>query len=159
MLSTVTLTIVNGKRDGEEYVFEQPLVGYIGRGKDCEIVLPDEPDYHLVSRHHCLLDIDPPEVGVSDAGSLNGTFVNGVRIGADRKHAHLETPLRDGDELRVGRTMFRVHIEAPVKCAECGAPLKASEIADTDTETEVVRCVACRRRLADIEELREVSSM
>jgi serine/threonine-protein kinase len=159
MLSTVTLTIVNGKRDGEEYVFEQPLVGYIGRDKDCEIVLPNEREYHLVSRHHCLLDIDPPEIHVSDAGSLNGTFVNGVRIGGDRKHAHLETPLREGDELRVGWTVFRVHIEAPVKCADCGAPLKASEIAYSDTEREHVRCVACRRRLADIAELGEVYSM
>jgi eukaryotic-like serine/threonine-protein kinase len=158
MVSTVTLTIANGEQEGREYAFDQPFVGYIGRARDCEIILPDEPEYHLVSRHHCLLDIDPPEIGVSDGSSLNGTFVNGVRIGGGRKHDRVETPLAEGDELRVGRTVFRVAVETSARCVECGAILGTSEIEFTEGETEDRRCAACQRKLAETAELREVCS-
>jgi pSer/pThr/pTyr-binding forkhead associated (FHA) protein len=39
---------------------------------------------------------------VEDVRSTNGTFVNGVRLGLDRKL------LKPGDEIRVGRSVFRV---------------------------------------------------
>jgi eukaryotic-like serine/threonine-protein kinase len=159
MHSNVTLTIANGKQEGKEYAFDQPCVGYIGRGRDCEIVLPNEPEYHLVSRHHCLLDIDPPEIRVSDCSSLNGTFVNGVRIGKVKTHAHVETSLADGDELRVGRTVFRVGVEISARCVNCGAVLGTSDIEFMEGETKDRRCSVCRQKLAEIDALREVYSM
>jgi serine/threonine-protein kinase len=51
------------------------VVGTVGRASDCLIRLPSDLEYCIVSRHHCLLDIAPPEVRVRDLGSLNGTFV------------------------------------------------------------------------------------
>jgi pSer/pThr/pTyr-binding forkhead associated (FHA) protein len=37
---------------------------------------------------------------VTDLGSSNGVFVNGVRIGGSQ-------PLRSGDEVQIGNTRFR----------------------------------------------------
>ncbi len=146
MIPTVTLTIANGELDGKEFVFEQPLVGFIGRASDCEIHLPDDPEFLLVSRRHCLLDIQPPEIRVSDFGSLNGTFVNGVRINATRKYCNIEIPLRDGDNLRVGSTVFRVGVAAPAVCEECGADLGAFEMACPEGESDDHLCAAGREK-------------
>jgi pSer/pThr/pTyr-binding forkhead associated (FHA) protein len=33
-----------------------------------------------ISRYHCLLDINSPDIRVRDLGSLNGTIVNGKKI-------------------------------------------------------------------------------
>jgi pSer/pThr/pTyr-binding forkhead associated (FHA) protein len=73
-----------------------------------------------VSRHHCLFEIDPPYVRVLDLGSLTGTFVNGKRVGG-RLFERLpdgEDPiqaarveLEDGDEVRIGSTLFSVLID------------------------------------------------
>jgi serine/threonine-protein kinase len=56
-----------------------------------------------ISRAHALLDIRPPHCHATDLESTNGTFVNDGRI------RRLE--LRDGDEIRLGRTRIRVRIE------------------------------------------------
>jgi serine/threonine-protein kinase len=158
MIPTVTLTVANGTLQGKEFVFEEPLVGFIGRAKDCEINLPDESEYMLVSRHHCLLDIDPPEITVSDFGSLNGTFVNGVRINGERKPNAVAVPLEDGDELRVGPTVFHVNVVTPAFCVDCGTELGAFELAFPDGDTDEQRCAACREKVAEPAELVEVGS-
>jgi eukaryotic-like serine/threonine-protein kinase len=150
MVPTVRLTIANGKLEGKEYVFEQPFVGFIGRASDCEIPLPDEPEYLLVSRHHCLLNIQPPEIRVSDCGSVNGTFVNGVRINGPREYRNIEIPLQDGDNLRVGCTVLRVGAVAPAVCEKCGTVLGPFEIAYPEREAEDHLCAACREKPAEI---------
>jgi pSer/pThr/pTyr-binding forkhead associated (FHA) protein len=63
----------------------------IGRSPDCDIFLDDV----TVSRNHAVLVEENGEFSVEDQGSLNGTFVNRKRI--DR------VPLREGDELQVGK--------------------------------------------------------
>jgi pSer/pThr/pTyr-binding forkhead associated (FHA) protein len=103
MSATVTLKIVAGPLRGAEFVYRLPALCSVGRGPDCSLRLPNDDAHRTVSRHHCLLEIDPPGVRVSDQGSLNGTFVNGEPIGAD--HA-----LADGDELRMGEVVFRVGV-------------------------------------------------
>jgi len=64
----------------------------IGRD-ECEIVLAD-PE---VSRWHAVLREVDSEIAIEDAGSTNGTWVNGRRI-TD------VTPLRKGDHVRMGNT-------------------------------------------------------
>jgi eukaryotic-like serine/threonine-protein kinase len=159
MTPTVTLTVANGNLPGKEFVFAEPLIGFIGRAKDCEIHLPDEPDYALVSRHHCLLDIEPPEISVSDFGSLNGTFVNGMRIHSERKPNVVAVPLGDRDELRVGQTVFRVAIHAPSFCADCRTELGAFEIAFPDGDPDEQLCAACREKVTEREGMPAVHSM
>lgn len=64
----------------------------VGRSKDCEIFLVDPS----VSRNHAVLDVQGDHVVVRDAGSTNGTFVNGERV-------ELRT-LRPGDRVAFGKT-------------------------------------------------------
>jgi CBS domain-containing protein len=117
MTARITLTVENGSHAGEEYGFTERRTCLIGRADDCDLRLPNGPGYCDVSRHHCLLHIDPPAVWVRDLGSRNGTRVNGTEIGhpAGREGGAEPPPvflpsyeLRDGDELRVGHTAFRV---------------------------------------------------
>jgi pSer/pThr/pTyr-binding forkhead associated (FHA) protein len=106
---------------GTEYVFDEPCQPVIGRANDCTIQLPTNFRFAEVSRHHCLLDIDPPAIRVRDLGSLNGTFVNGEVIGQPRinrapeeKRANASTTreLKGGDQLQVGTLVFRVGVDA-----------------------------------------------
>jgi serine/threonine protein kinase len=105
---------------GKEYLFEERTTCLIGRAADCEMQLPNDPEHRGVSRHHCVLDVNPPHVRIRDFGSRNGTFVNGVKIGQraagpeDRtiREESTEHDLRDNDEVRVGRTVFRVLIRS-----------------------------------------------
>jgi pSer/pThr/pTyr-binding forkhead associated (FHA) protein len=120
MDSTVTLLVTRGPLTGQQFVFDEPTTCHIGRSRECTIVLPLEAEHLDVSRHHCVLDIAPPTVRVRDLGSLNGTFVNGRKIGqrsatsapADVKEdSQPMVPLIHGDEVRLGgHTAFRVSI-------------------------------------------------
>lgn len=67
----------------------------VGRGNDCDIVIPDDKDN--VSRHHLVLSFNIlGKVTVSDTSS-NGTFINGTRMikGAS-------VPVSKNDEIRLG---------------------------------------------------------
>ncbi len=70
----------------------------IGRAGDCDFVL-DEP---TVSRHHAILRRTPDGWVIRDAGSTNGTRLNGWRID--------EAALRVGDELAIGMSRFVVRV-------------------------------------------------
>lgn len=63
----------------------------IGRGVGCDVVIDDK----TVSRIHAALVVRDDGVVVRDLGSRNGTWVNGIRIGADRR-------LRAGDRVHIG---------------------------------------------------------
>jgi pSer/pThr/pTyr-binding forkhead associated (FHA) protein len=123
MSATVTLQVVSGPLHGAEFVYQAPALCSVGRGRDCGLQIPNGEAYRTVSRHHCLLEITPPEVWVADLGSLNGTFVNGHPIGHRDPEAGAERPitpehlLHDGDELRVGEVVFRVgvRVEEPAE--------------------------------------------
>ena len=79
--ATVTLALVNGRGERSEFVFDERSTCLIGRGEDCSPRLPNDEHHRSVSRHHCMLDINPPDVRIRDFGSRNGTYVNGVKIG------------------------------------------------------------------------------
>jgi DNA-binding CsgD family transcriptional regulator len=66
----------------------------IGRSTDNDVALAGDNE---VSRFHALLERVATGWFVRDLSSKNGTFVNGERISGDR-------PLRDSDEVRIGRT-------------------------------------------------------
>ena len=120
MPAEVRLTITQGLHRGKEFVFRERTVGAIGRAADCLLRLPCDLAHLDVSRHHCLLDIDPPRIRVQDLGSRNGTFVNGRLIGhrtsRDPVEQEAEPPsagceLKDGDELGLGPVVLRVGIK------------------------------------------------
>lgn len=74
-------------------VLNAPVVK-VGRGLDNDIVLPEDP----VSAEHCRLERHESSFRLIDLGSTNKTWVNGREIE--------EAVLRNGDEIRVGRTTF-----------------------------------------------------
>jgi serine/threonine-protein kinase len=126
MPTKVTLKFSKGKRSGEElppYDKKETLI--LGRQDDCNIVFPEV----TVSRYHCLLDIAPPSVIVRDFGSLNGTYLNGEKIGQRnagmsieeaRKQKYNEFPMKPGDRLALGPDCeITVDIVIPQYCTEC----------------------------------------
>ena len=83
-------------RVGREYTLDSTPVT-IGRGDQNDVSI--EGDEFASARH---VQIEPRRDGVwvSDLGSTNGTFVNGVRVEQPRR-------LDDGDVVRVGETELR----------------------------------------------------
>ena len=93
----VTLRVLSGPHAGRTFTFDQHDTFLIGRSETAQLCLPND---RFFSRNHCLLEIAPPRCFLRDLGSTNGTFVNGRKtVGA--------TPLRRGDNVRVGSTTFR----------------------------------------------------
>src|SRR5262249_3050843 len=111
MSASISLTATDGPCKGRAFAFNSRTICTVGRSEDCMLRIRGDVSNLTVSRRHCLLDIDPPAVRVRDLGSLNGTFVNGRRIGQREKGtppweavpADLErVELHDGDRLIVG---------------------------------------------------------
>lgn len=76
----------------------------IGRSADNAVVVKD----CTASKHHAeVRGAGEGRYFVRDLGSRNGTYVNGVRVA--------EQPLREGDEIRVGASRFRLLAAAPEK--------------------------------------------
>jgi hypothetical protein len=134
MAGTVSLVVTAGPIRGQRYDFSQHDTFLFGRAPDCHARLAATDG--AASRHHFLLEVNPPRARLRDLGSLNGTHVNGVRRGGRRPsespeeaaaRAGAEVDLRDGDEVRVGATVIRVEVSAPPACSECGRPIAEAE--------------------------------
>ena len=97
------------------------------------MTLPDDS----VSRYHCLLEIDPPYVQVSDCGSFNGTFLNGKLIGRREDKtpnpAQKFYPMKSGDRLGLGT---KCEFTLEIGCMICGETL-------TGEECDIKICHAC----------------
>lgn len=106
-------------KDGKTFVFTAHDIFVFGRMDDCHSCIPDDP---LVSRHHFILEVNPPLACLRDLGSLNGTYVNGKKCGAREKgetpeqgakRRYPEVTLKHGDRIKVGRTELEVSILQP----------------------------------------------
>jgi DNA-binding winged helix-turn-helix (wHTH) protein len=76
----------------------------IGRDPSCAIWI----DSTIISRRHAIITVTPVDAFVEDAGSRNGTFVNGTRIAAP-------TLINPGDEIRVGPARLVICASAPLE--------------------------------------------
>src|SRR5437870_5938218 len=138
MPARVTLKVTAGPLAGRVFSYDRHDTFLFGRSPDCHAEL--SADDTTASRHHFLLEVNPPEARLRDLGSLNGTHVNGVKHGgrgrqespeeaAQRKRP--EVDLRDGDRIRVGATVFDVAVEGhrstgPADAAgDASAPLES----------------------------------
>ena len=127
----------------------------IGRSEDAQFCLPHD---RFFSRHHCLLEIAPPQCFMRDLGSLNGTFVNGIKV----ETAHL----KNGDRIQGGETVLEVEVASDntemgppsrranpraepslitVLCLNCGVPAEAAA-SQPDAKLSYV-CDDCREKL------------
>jgi hypothetical protein len=93
--------IVTNLLEDESQILLQPqMVWTIGRNRDAALPLKDR----MLSRHHAvLLYIDQVGFHLIDLNSMNGSFLNGVRI--ERRQL-----LKDGDCIRLGRMDFTFFI-------------------------------------------------
>lgn len=145
----VNLRVLAGPYKGRIFTFTQHDTFLIGRTSDAHLCLPDD---RFFSRHHCLLEIDPPRCFLRDLGSTNGTFVNGQRVS--------ETFLKHGDQIQGGATVLLVEVSAPlsnevqgkatvqppcvvlVECLNCGRR-EETQASDRD-ERFTFLCEECR---------------
>ena len=130
-MNKVKLTIIEGKLKGKTFEFTDRTTCIIGRHLDCYPKLPDDAYHNTISRYHCLLDINPPDIRVRDFGSKNGTYVNNKKIGqreanqTPEEAAKIKFPeydLKRGDELKLSKTIFQVSIEIEKKIATTWKP-------------------------------------
>jgi pSer/pThr/pTyr-binding forkhead associated (FHA) protein len=92
---TAMLVVHRGPGEGQEYVLDQSAgVLSVGRSPEADIFLDDV----TVSRHHAELRHGAEGWSVRDIGSLNGTYVNRVRV--EDQH------LSGGDEIQIGKFRF-----------------------------------------------------
>ena len=87
------LVVRKGHEIGERFLIDRPRLT-IGRDPGADIFLNDV----TVSRDHAVLEMVGSSVQVSDAGSLNGTYVNGLCVDA--------AILSPGDVVQIG--MFQM---------------------------------------------------
>lgn len=88
------LTVESGPEHGRTFALEGELT--IGRSPDNDVALSDPQ----VSRRHARIVLEDGRVTIEDAGSLNGTYVNGERAGRARLSAN--------DAIVIGDTKLRV---------------------------------------------------
>lgn len=95
---TALLVSVRGPNVGAKFLLDKEVVT-VGRHPDSDIFLDDI----TVSRRHAEFRRTTGTFVVTDAGSLNGTYVNGTRSD--------EQALVNGDDVQVGK--FRLHALIP----------------------------------------------
>jgi DNA-binding response OmpR family regulator len=84
------LIVYEGELEGQRWILDQDQMT-IGRGKDCEIALPER----LVSRQHARIERHGGSYWLRDLGSKNRTYINGQELG-DKSYQ-----LKDGDEIQI----------------------------------------------------------
>jgi len=131
MSGQVIVEVVGGSLRGKRFVFDEHDTFVFGRASDCHIQIPLKDV--TASRHHFILEANPPDAALRDLGSLNGTWVNGVKHGGREKGATPEqgaqgkfpdVALRHGDKIKVGTTVLAVTLESPAIC--CASAIERS---------------------------------
>ena len=118
-----------GPQTGRVFTFEQHETFMIGRSEDSHFCLPQD---RYFSRHHCILEIAPPQCFLRDLGSTNGTFVNGIRV--DTAH------LKNGDRIQGGETVLEVEVSVdPVYFP----PSFQQDFSQTEPSIITIQCLNC----------------
>lgn len=125
----VTLQVIAGPQVGHAFTFDQHETFMIGRSEDAQFCLPHD---RFFSRHHCLLEIAPPQCFLRDLGSTNGTFVNGIKV----ETAHL----KNGDRIQGGETVLEVEVSAD---SYSPASSKPKSLKETVPSIITVQCLNC----------------
>lgn len=84
------LVVRKGPDAGERFYLDRPRLT-IGRNPASDIFLNDV----TVSRSHAVIEVGPDGVTITDAGSLNGTYVGDVCVD--------KAVLKHGDVVQIGR--------------------------------------------------------
>ena len=134
MNGKVTLTVTRGPNKGAVFEFTEHDTFIFGRLEDCHARISNDNE---VSRHHFILEVNPPHASLRDLGSLNGTHVNGKKCGsrqagespeegAKRKYPIIE--IHDGSSIEVGKSTIEVKIHQPNRKAEIAAGFEVGDL-------------------------------
>jgi DNA-binding NtrC family response regulator len=95
---TFVARVVTGPDTGKSFAVDAAGGGrvLVGQSPACGVLLTDR----TVSRRHAALELAGGALRLTDLGSTNGTFVNGVRV--------FDAALSGGETLQVGETVLRV---------------------------------------------------
>jgi hypothetical protein len=166
----VNLTVVDGPEKGKSFSFDEPenfLLGRNAEGSKAHLRLT--PDDTYVSRNHFLLEINPPDCFIRDAGSLNGTFIvrppektvyylsgrsedkesYGIKAKELQKElsfkaflkVNVRLSLQDNDLIKVGRTAISVTV-IKEKSGPGGYQISLDHGAE-----ELFRCIECNKKI------------
>ncbi|MBN1863370.1 MAG: protein kinase [Victivallales bacterium] len=97
--------VAGGLCEVSKFTAEEPMACIVGRAADCTIRISH--DDKRISRHHCLIEVNPPLLTVEDLGSSNGTLLNRHDISGRDGPALIE----NGDEIRIGATILEVEVK------------------------------------------------
>ncbi|WP_407686633.1 ATP-binding cassette domain-containing protein [Mycobacterium sp. HUMS_1102779] len=97
---------------------------WIGRSLDNDIVIHDV----LASRHHAFLAPTPLGTEIRDANSINGTFVNGIRVGS--------AVLAEGDVVTIGNVDLVFSDGVLVRRQEAATSTGGLEVRDINFRVE-----------------------
>lgn len=89
------------------------LPARIGRSTECEVRLPADP---TVSRVHAVISATGQGLQVTDAGSRNGTFVNGQRL------EDAGAPFTVSDRIRIGPYVLAMEGDDQAETLEASGP-------------------------------------
>ncbi|MCL5429783.1 MAG: FHA domain-containing protein [Chloroflexi bacterium] len=103
----------NGPLNGERWVIRGPMV--IGRGEDCDIVIPDRK----ISRHHARVQPGGGGIILEDLNSKNGTHYNGHPLKGS-------VALSDGDLIQIALAQKFTYLSSDATIPlEFDAPIEA----------------------------------
>jgi len=135
----IRVTITRGPMKGREFAFADHDIFVFGRrANTCHAFIENDP---YVSRHHFILEVNPPRVRLCDLGSRNGTIVNSFKHGGRRKvedkrlmgkATGATVDLGHGDVIEAGKTQFQIVVEGsgPDQLAESDGTHTALETDD-----------------------------
>jgi pSer/pThr/pTyr-binding forkhead associated (FHA) protein len=116
------LEVIEGPHRGTRLEFDRHATCVVGRSRRAPLPLPN--DRHF-SRHHLLLEFQPPLAFLRDLDSRNGTLVNGVKV--------KQTHLNDGDVIGGGKTRIRFSVptgfESPTGTVRAHVPPSIQAVA------------------------------
>lgn len=94
----LTVEVTSGAQSGQKLEFFIQNSAIWGRSREmCDVSFDDR----RISKQHCVLEVKDGGLLLTDLGSQNGTYVNGIRIQKDH-------PIHTGDVLRIGDTTLRI---------------------------------------------------
>ena len=140
----VELKVTEGPAKGRSFAFDRPDIFIFGRADDANYPLPDD---ETISRHHFMIQVNPPDCMIMDLNSSNGTIVNKARYGGQgqppdgvAQEGPVPAQLRHGDRITAGRTTFLVRVACELQCERCG---RAISIDGQTVSVMVGRSVLC----------------
>jgi pSer/pThr/pTyr-binding forkhead associated (FHA) protein len=125
---------------------------FVGRQRGCAVRIPSAE----VSRRHCVLRLENGYLTVQDLGSVNGTFLNGMRV-VNRE------VVRPGDHLEIGPVRFVVEYEltpaALDHLSQFSAPAYVEPVEVIEELDEVMDVAEVIDQPAAVEELQVVEEV